>query len=504
MTRKSVKAAQSNDTGPEKFPAPAYTENVLRENFEEAKRLFLDALIEVDSAHAVMLKEQGIITSQEADSIFRALRELDREKIRQQPYDGQHEDLFFYLQSLITESCGPDVAGRLHTARSRNDIDVTIYRMRLRTEALRVGRAMLDLTGVLLDTAERHRETVIPAYTHTQPAQPTTLAHFLLAMAEVLGRDFERLRRAVDGLNRCPLGACAITTTGFPINRERTAELLGFEAPTINSYASIAAVDYFTELMASLSVTLVNIGRFSQEFLLMAMREFNAIRLSDGFVQTSSIMPQKRNPVALEHVRALASKALGQASAVFLSVHNTPFGDINDVEDDLQPLLDNVLTDARRAISLLAASLSTATFDVDTLRRRAEGDFISVTELADELVRRAELPFRTAHEIVAKSVAAALEAGSEINREILQNAARQVLNDELEITEDELKMTLDPDHFVRVRRILGGPAPEETLRASEVERRKQHEHEAWYQKKIQLLNNYQHALEAALAENIRR
>ena len=482
----------------ESFPAPTYTANVLTDVFEDAKRLFLDYMLELDYAHALMLAEQGIITPDEAHSIFAALDGLDRDSLRASRYDGTCEDLFFYIERLITAACGDDVAGRLHTARSRNDIDVTIYRMRLRQDALVVIRAAMDLRREMLNIVERHHETVIPAYTHTQPAQPTTLAHYLLAMAETLGRDILRFRRAFEGINHSPLGACAITTTGFPINRARTAELLGFDGPTTNSYASIGGIDYFTELLASTSVMLINVGRFVQDFLLWAMQEFDGIRLSDGYVQTSSIMPQKRNPVALEHIRILASKVLGQATGVFISVHNTPFGDINDVEDDLQPLIVNTLRDATRSLSLFAAALSTATFNTETLRRRANQGFITVTELADVLVRRDKLSFRTAHQIVARCVGLAHERQGELSYDLLQTVAREILGREVGLTPDEVKQALDPEHFVKVRGILGGPAPEETRRAAALERQQEQDDEQWHQARQTHLQNYPEQLRTAV------
>ena len=483
----------------EKFPAPAYTENVLRDIFEDAKRLFVEPLIEVDLAHAIMLAEQGIITRDEARALLQAVTALDRERIQNTVYDGSCEDLFFYIETLITEACGDDIAGRLHTARSRNDIDVSIYRMRLRVDALAVVRAVLDLRRVLLDLAAQHHETVIPAYTHTQPAQPTTLAHYLLSMIEVLGRDVERLRRAVEAINFCPLGACAITTTGFPISRERTAQLLGFTAPTVNSYGSIAAVDYFTETIAAVSVLLVNVGKFAQEFLLLAMREFDALRLSDGYVQCSSIMPQKRNPVALEHIRILASKAFGQAQGVLTAIHNTPFGDINDVEDDLQPLIVNTLRDAKRSLALFAASLSTATFNAEILRQRAGEGFIAVTELADTIVRREGLPFRTAHHIVAHSVRAALAQKSEITHEILQTAAQATINRLLDLTAQEVQDAMNPEHFVNIRGILGGPAPEETRRAWQVENKRAANDAKWFAERETALQHYRVPLDREVA-----
>ena len=464
----------------EKFPAACYTENVLTDCFEDSKRYFLQALIEVDFAHAVMLAEQKIIADDELVMMLKALRKLDLEKIRATKYDGTYEDLFFYLQKEIAANCDVEVAGKLHTARSRNDIDVTIYRLHLRVVALKLLRETMNLRRTMLDLAAQHHETLIPAYTHTQPAQPSTLAHFLLAIAENLGRDIKRLQRAFENLNFCPLGACAITTTGFPISRTRTAELLGFTAPTVNSYASIASIDYFTELLGATNALLVNVGKFAQEFLLMAMQEFDVIVLSDGYVQTSSIMPQKRNPVALEHVRAIASKGLGQSLGVLTAVHNTPFGDINDSEDDIQPLIYNALRDADRAVSLLGNSLKSATFKKETLRKRAGENFITVTELADTIVRRENLSFHVAHKIVAKSVRDALAANSEITHEILQTAARETTGGELSLSDEDTKQAMSAENFVNIRTIYGGPAPEETRRALSVEREYETADEAWF------------------------
>jgi argininosuccinate lyase len=447
----------------EKFPAKGYKDNVLADCFADAKRYFLDHYVAVDRAHAVMLAERGIISGGDAHTILDAIDRLDLDAIRSAEYDGSVEDLFFYLQREITENCGnADVAGRLHTARSRNDIDVTIYRLYLREQALALIDACQALRRVFLDLASRHHESLMPAYTHTQPAQPTTLAHFLLAMAENTTRDIQRLERAYENMNRCPLGACAITTTGFDIDRFRVADLLGFNGPTRNAYGSIASVDYFTEFLGAVAALLINTGKFAQEFLLMAMMEFDVIRLPDGYVQSSSIMPQKRNPVAIEHVRAIASKALGQTLGVLTSVHNTPFGDINDVEDDLQPLSFSATRDANRAVSLLCHALEAAEFNLDLLRERSEANFITVTELADTMVREDGLPFSAAHAIAAKSVAAAIEGDGLISHTSLQAAAASVIGRPLSLTADDVARALSAKHFVEVRDVYGGPAPGET------------------------------------------
>lgn len=473
----------------EKFPAANYKKNVLEDCFEDAKKYFLEAYIEVDFAHAIMLGEQGIITTDELKTLLKALCSLDLDELRKAEYDGTFEDLFYYLQREITKNCGGDVdtAGKLHTARSRNDIDVTIYRIYLRPNLLNLIQETMNLRGNLLNLAAEHHETLIPAYTHTQPAQPSTLAHFLLAMSENLGRDIKRLQRAYDNLNFCPLGAAAITTTGFPINRHRVSELLGFTAPTINSYGSIASIDYFTEMLGAISALLLNVGKFAQEFLLMAMMEFNVIRLPDGFVQGSSIMPQKRNPVALEHIRALASKALGQSLGALAGAHNTPFGDINDVEDDFQPLIYNALRDTTRSVSLFAATLKSVSFNLGTLKKRASENFITVTELADSIVRRENLPFRVSHKIVGECVKKALEESGEIAYEILQSTAREIVGRELSFTADELKEVLTPEYFVSIRTIYGGPAPGETKRALLVEKALAENDENWFLEKTNAL-----------------
>ena len=473
----------------EKFPARIYKENVLADCFEDAKRYFLQAYIDVDFAHAVMLAEQGIITQNELIALLKSLRSLDLDSIRKAEYDGTFEDLFYYLQREITKTCDVDTAGKLHTARSRNDIDVTIYRLHLRKDVLKLVHSAMDLRRNFLNLVAEHHETLIPAYTHTQPAQPSTLAHYLLGMAENLGRDIKRLQRSFDNMNLCPLGSCAITTTGFPINRHRVAELLGFYAPTVNSYASIASVDYFTETLGATSAMLVNIGKFAQEFLLMAMMEFNVIRLPDGYVQGSSIMPQKRNPVALEHIRAISSKALGQSLGVMTSVHNTPFGDINDVEDDLQPLIYSAMRDANRAVALFAGTIQSATFNTETLRKRAGENFITVTELADTIVRRENLSFRISHKIVGICVRTALGQGSDVTYEILQNAAKEVLEKKLSITETELKEILSPENFVSIRTIYGGTAPSETKRALSVERGHETIDDEWFIEKTKFLKD---------------
>jgi argininosuccinate lyase len=458
---------------------PRYVAQVLNENFEDAKALFLAPLMAIHYAHLVMLADRGIISAADAGLIRRALDAIPVGKVRCTPYDDTCEDLFFYLERLLINACGETVAGRLHTARSRNDIDMTMYRMRQRECVLALTAAVVELRAGLIDQAERHRETLFAAHTHTQPAQPTTIAHYLLGVIEQLQRDARRFKAAYACTNECPLGACAITGTGFPIDRQMTSNLLGFERPTGNTYGSIATVDYLLESVSATAVMLAGLGRVVQDLLLWCTVEFGYLRLADGFVQGSSIMPQKRNPVALEHARAIASKALGQTSAIMLSVHNTPFGDIVDTEDDLQPLVAAMFKDALRAVTLVDASMRGAEFDVARLEERTAENGITLTELADHLVREHGLPFASAHAVARQVLTRQRERPDVSPSDTLAAATQDVLGAALRYTDERLAQIVSARHFVDVRTTPGGPAPSETSRALQESRRVLEDDRAW-------------------------
>jgi argininosuccinate lyase len=445
--------------------APEYVAYVLNENFEDAKRLFLSPLMAIHYAHLVMLADRTIVGPFDARRLREGLDAISVDDVRKVAYDGTYEDLFFYVERLLVDACGEEVAGRLHTARSRNDIDMTMYRMRLREFILSLYEATLALRDALLDLAEKHRESVMAVHTHTQPAQPTTMAHYLLAVIEQLERNASRLKAAFQSTNLNPLGSCAITGTGFPIDRELTSRLLGFEGPTGNTYGSIATVDYLLESASVVAVALAGLGRFVQDLLLWGTLEFGYVRFGDGFVQASSIMPQKRNPVAIEHARAIGSKAVGQAQAIVLAVHNTPFGDIVDTEDDLQPLVSSTFRDAVRAVGLVAAAMQTAEFDVQRLESRAAEGGTTLTELADTLAREQGVPFKTAHAIAGRVMKARQDNPQADLSAVLAAVCFQVLGRRLPYTDEDLQRILSPRYFVSVRKTFGGPAPDETLRA---------------------------------------
>lgn len=476
-----------------KFPAPTYRDTVLAQIFADAKVHFLQPLLAIQYAHTIMLGRQGILSGEEMRACLRALDHLDLDKLRNANYDGTFEDLFFLMERELVAAVGAEVAGKMHTARSRNDIDLTMYRMVLREHLCASMQHLLDARRELVSLAWEHRSSLMPAYTHAQPAQPTTLGHYLMAIIECFERDFERLQAALLRLNRSPMGACAITTTGFPIDRELVSTLLGFDALQLNSYGAIASVDYLTEACGALSVCMLNLGRLAQDLLLWSSVEFGYVRLSDGYVQISSIMPQKRNPVPLEHVRILASKAMTQAQGIFGSLHNTPFTDINDSEDDLQPMVYSAFVDAERALQLLAGVLEEIDFLTDRMAAKANADFLTVTELADTLVRETGMSFRTAHEIVSKSVK---DQHGAFDADSMAAAVEAILASEYpEFTMPDvalLRKALDAEHFVALRVIPGGPALAALDPAIEQARSQVHQQQAWLTERVA---GFQHAVE---------
>jgi argininosuccinate lyase len=480
--------------------APEFVSCVLNENFEDAKALFLAPLMAIHRAHLTMLVEQGIVGSAEGAQIAAALDTIPLPDVEQIRYDGSCEDLFFYVERLIVQAAGEAIAGRLHTARSRNDIDMTMYRMRQRELILALGEATARLRQVLLELADRHREDVFAAHTHTQPAQPTTIAHYLMGVVEQLERDFVRIRAAFVTTNRSPLGACAITGTGFPIDRQRTSDLLGFDADAGNTYGSIATVDYLLESVSATSVLIAGLGRVLQDLLAWCTAEFGYLRLADGFVQRSSIMPQKRNPVALEHARAIGSKALGEASAIMTTVHNTPFGDIVDTEDDLQPLVFAMFSDATRAVRLVAAALESATFDVERMAAVAGQGWITVTELADTLTREHQVPFKLSHGAAARLVTESQHLPNERLESLLERITAEVCGRAIRYSPERLAEILSPMNFVRVRRTAGGPAPEQITGSIQTSLGRLASDRSWLDSAVTRLRSAEECLKKAVSE----
>lgn len=445
------------------FPDPVYRETVLRPLFDGAKAHHLEGFRAIDRAHLVMLAETGILPRESASAIARALLAIEREiDPAALVYTGEVEDYFFLVEAELRKRLAPGDDGRLHTGRSRNDIDHTLFKLALKPRLDSLAGRLRAVVAAALTLAEREKSTLIVAYTHGQPAQPSTLGHYLSAAIEVMLRDHRRLMQARDLIDLCPLGAAAITTSGFPLDRHRTARLLGFVAPLQNSYGCIAAVDYTTALFSAVELVFLHLGRLIQDLQFWTAFEVGQIYVPNAFVQISSIMPQKRNPVPIEHLRHLASQTVGRARMIRDIVHNTPFTDMNDSEGETQEAGYQAFESGGRVLDLLAALLPALSVDgrrvAETIRRSC----ITITELADTLVRREGLSFRTAHEI-ASAVARAVVAGDgdlpHHGYEPFVTAFRHAAGREPGLSREAFAAAVSPENFVALRERFGGPGP---------------------------------------------
>lgn len=424
-----------------------YLKVVLQPDYDYASEHLLPHLFDALSAHALMLDGCGVAHAGEAAGLLRELR--------RQPfpaYDPGVEDVFFTLDRALAGR-NADAAGALRTALSRNDLDMTLYRLSARLRLMRAMERVLRLRRTLLDLAEREIDTVIVAYTHHQPAQPTTLAHYLTAVENVLARDTARMVGAMTHLNLSPMGAVALGGTSFPIDRTRTAELLAFDRPIENTYDAVSASDWQVEIASVITVVSTTLSRVLYDLLFWASR--GLLSLEDGLVQGSSVMPQKRNPVALEHARTKFSKAIGVTQSVIISSHNVPFGDINDPGPDMQPPLTSMWHDFRDGLELLIASLTNPTLNREEWLREAQQGESVVTELADVIASNTGCGFRDAH----AHVKALLDHLHHQGRAVSTLMAADLAAVGLHLPEAEVQSALNPTEFIARRTTFGGPAP---------------------------------------------
>ncbi len=449
----------------QKFPAASYKKAVLEPIFADFKKHFYQELMQINYAHTIMLTEEKVIKQSEAEEIIRGLKEIQNNlNLEELAYTGEYEDLFFYIESALTKKVGADIAGKMHTGRSRNDMDLTMYKMKLKDKILQLMENLLSLIEKMLVKANENLETIVVAYTHGQPAQPTTFAHYLGALIEILLRDYERLSQSYSFADHSSMGAAAITTSGFCLNRKRMAELLGFANVQENSYGAIAAVDYLNDIYSSLKIMLVNIGRFVQDLIYLTGYDANHLKLGKAFVQISSIMPQKRNPVALEHLRVMSSLASGYCDNVINTTHNTPFTDMNDSEDATQVVGFQAFSYAEKVLALLEDVISDIEINEEKQIEDILKSYVSITELADTLVRKESISFRQAHEITSQLVEKMNPIGKKINElnvDDFRELFKDVIGREPDLLDEEIKECVTPEHFIEVRKMTGGPAPVE-------------------------------------------
>jgi argininosuccinate lyase len=403
-------------------------------------------------AHARGLVGAGVLTAAEADTLCEGLGliagEIERGEL---VWDPEKEDVHMNIEARLVEICGA-VGGKLHTGRSRNDQVATDLRLWTRRKLVETIAATNELARVLLDRAASEIDTLMPAYTHLQRAQPSRLSHHLMAWQELLWRDAGRLRDTLERVNECPLGAGAVAGSGFAIQREELAQSLGFERAMRNSIDATGSRDFLMEAAAALAILGVHLSRIGEEVVLWSTREFGFMTLSDAFATSSSMMPQKKNPDVAELVRGKAARLIGCVSALLVLEKSLGFGYGRDLQEDKRPIFD-AFESALLGLRALTGALATATFHADRMQEALAGGHLCATDLADYLVLHGA-PFRQAHHIVGGLVREAMARGVE-----LSELPRQVLLDAHQALDPaELGPVLDPRAAVERRSLFGGPA----------------------------------------------
>ncbi len=428
----------------------------------DADRHIADADILVDIAHLTMLADQGIVGPEYAGPLMRSLLSLYEKGVPAEAFDSCHEDIHAGIEAFLTREAGQEAGGRLHIGRSRNDEVATCLRVRTRADLLGQMKALTGLRKILLTLAATHTGSVMPGFTHLQHAQPTTLAHHLLAYEQVFSRDYGRLYDAYARLNQSPLGSAAFATTGYPIDREQTAGYLGFDGLVLNTMDAVASRDVFIEVLAADTLLLMSISRFCEELVLWSSLFVRFVDLDEIYCSTSSIMPQKKNPDVAEILRSRAGTLLGRLVSAVTIMKGLPMSYNRDMQD-LNPHLWEGICDVRRDIDLLAGMLETASFDLHRMEEEAGCGFSTATELADTLVRRYGIAFRTAHHIVGRAV-----RNRSLDLTTLDAAAEQFLGKSLSslgVTEADIRDALSVQTGIAVRNHPGGPAPDAALDA---------------------------------------
>jgi argininosuccinate lyase len=422
----------------------------------EADERIFDADLAVDRAHVVMLAERGIVTDEEASEILTA---LDIVEVAGHGDLPNGEDVHAAIETAVIEEIGA-VGGKMHTARSRNDEVATCIRYRLRDDLLSAVEATLALREALLETAAEHRETVMPGFTHLQPAQPTTVAHWLCSYEQALRRDTARLLDAYERVNRSPLGAAAFAGTTFDVDRERVAALLGFDGVLENATDASATRDFLVETVSALATLSTTLSGLAEDLVIFANKGY--VDLADDYASTSSIMPQKKNPDTLELVRATAGDASAGLNGLLTTLKGLPRAYNRDLQRATAHAWSTV--DAvTGATDVAAGAVATADWPEATLREAAGEGFSTATGVAD-LLAASGLPFRTAHEVVARAAERAEErsAAGGADYEAVATAAETVLDDSLSsyVSREAVEAALDPVESVASRDSLGGPAPD--------------------------------------------
>ncbi|WP_374531980.1 argininosuccinate lyase [Novosphingobium sp.] len=411
--------------------------------------------IAASKAHVAMLGKQGIVSAEDAAAISAGLDQVAGEyEADGVPENWDLEDIHMTTESRLAEIIGP-AAGRLHTARSRNDQVATDFRLWVREAMDQADAGLKALQIALVTRAGEHADSIMPGFTHLQTAQPVTLGHHLMAYYEMAARDRSRFADARRRMNQSPLGAAALAGTGFPIDREATAKALGFDAPTRNSLDSVSDRDFALDYLMAASQTALHLSRLAEEFIIWASQPFGFVRLPDSLSTGSSIMPQKKNPDAAELVRGHAGRIVGCLTSLMITMKGLPLAYSKDMQDDKPPVFEaaGLLT---LCIAAMTGMVEATTFRTDRMRAAAELGYATATDLADWLVRQANIPFREAHHITGTAVKLAESRGVALDQLPLEDL--KAIDARID---DRVYAALSVEASVAARASYGGTAPQQ-------------------------------------------
>ncbi|MEM9232763.1 MAG: argininosuccinate lyase [Pseudomonadota bacterium] len=404
-------------------------------------------------AHATMLARQNIITEEDRDVILGGLDLIEQEIISGQfVFSDALEDIHMNVEGRLHDLVG-EAAGRLHTGRSRNDQVATDFKLWVRGTLASLEEAIVQWQCALVTLAAKHVETIMPGYTHLQPATPVTFAHHLLAYVEMAERDRTRMADARKRLNECPLGAAALAGTSHPIDRQQTAEALGFDRPTANSLDSVSSRDFALEALSAASISAITLSRFAEELVIWSTPGFAFVQCSDQFSTGSSIMPQKRNPDAAELLRGKAGRVIGAFQSLCITMKGLPLAYSKDMQEDKEPVFD-ALDTVGACLTIATGVTKTLHVNTEAMEQAAGVGYTTAVDLADWLVRELNMPFREAHHVVGRLVAKAEETGTQLH--LLTDEQLMAAHSGLD---GRVREAVTPAASVAARDHIGGPAP---------------------------------------------
>lgn len=442
-------------------PSPEVEKYLSGPALESDAKLNFTNMMRINEAHALMLCRQGIIGKEPARKLLAEMRDLMGKGTGVLAMTADYEDLFYNIEQYLIGRLGMETAGQMHTARSRNDLGITVIRMGVRDAVLGLIPAMLKVRQATLELAEANKDTIMTGYTHMQPAQPMTLGYYLAGVAEAMERDAARIFQAYARLNTCAMGSCAFAGTGFPVDRFYTAKLLGFDGPLENSLDAVVGRDFLLELTADLAIFGSTVNRYAQDLYIWHTNEFGYVELDDSLAGSSSIMPQKKNPHTFEHVKAKSAHLLACFVDLTAVLKGIPFGHCRDMGEMMGPFY-NAVHEAEAMMGLLNANLRGLTIHWEGMKSRADSNFCTATELSDELVKTEGIPFRVAYQIVGSVVGQCVDKGlgcRDITTQMLDEAGLLFAGRAFHWPQEKVSRALDSGYSVENKESYGAPGP---------------------------------------------